>query len=347
MNKNWISMHIFYSSNANPIIVDCLGPLISLLREHGLIQRYFFIKYWMEGPHVRLRLLPAEGVEEEEVKRVIEPIIDEYLRRRPALYELDPEQFRAFHKDMFVAEYGEDKWVEEYGEEGEMPLRPNNSFHHIEYEPEYARYGGIDGMEVAEWHFEKSSDIVMRLLRDTNARVRTIMLGLSIQLSLALCFGFLEDDQKVIDFLVNYLKYWQETFHKESFNLHSDFDKKYSKMAPELLQRIKEVRRYIVDNTPGSLTAIEREWAAHIRELRFRIDALVEAKKLVFEGKGEDGEVGPITPLDLVYYQVLLSSYIHMTNNRLGVSILDEIYLSYILKRALEERILAVQEVIA
>jgi hypothetical protein len=33
---------------------------------------------------------------------------------------------------------------------------------------------------------------------------------------------------------------------------------------------------------------------------------------------------------------VLLSSYIHMTNNRLGVAILDEIYLSYLIERALE-----------
>ncbi|MEO8970177.1 MAG: lantibiotic dehydratase C-terminal domain-containing protein [Ktedonobacteraceae bacterium] len=349
MNKHWISIHIFYSSNANPLIVDCLAPLIDLLRKRGLIRRYFFIKYWMEGPHVRLRLLLAEGVEEEEVKRVIEPVIAEYLQRRPALYDLDSEQFRAFHKDMFIAEYGKEIWVEKYGEDGEMPLRANNSFHYIEYEPEYLRYGGVEGVELAEWHFEKSSDIVIRLLRDTNVPVRTIMLGLSTQLSLPLCFGFLEDDQRVIDFLINYLKYWQETFHKESLNLHADFDKKYDKMAVELQRRIAEVRRYIVDNTPGSLTVIEREWAAHIRELRARIDALVLEEKLIFQGKGEDGEaIGPITRLDYAYYQVLLSGYIHMTNNRLGVSILDEIYLSYILKRTLEERILhaTVQEVL-
>jgi hypothetical protein len=341
MNKHWISIHIFYSSNANPLIVDCLAPLIDLLRAQGLIQRYFFIKYWMEGPHVRLRLLPAEGVEEEAVKRVVEPVVAEYLQRRPALYDLDSEQFRSFHKDMFIAEYGQEIWVEKYGENGEMPLRANNSFHYITYEPEYLRYGGVEGVELAEWHFEKSSDIVIRLLRDTNVPVRTIMLGLSTQLSLPLCFGFLEDDQRVVDFLINYLKYWQETFHKESLKLHGDFDKKYDKMALEIQRRITDVRNYIVDDTPGSLTAVEREWAAHIRELRARIDALVSVGKLIVQGMGADGEaIGPITQLDYVYYQVLLSGYIHMTNNRLGVSILDEIYLSYILKRALEERIL-------
>ena len=34
---------------------------------------------------------------------------------------------------------------------------------------------------------------------------------------------------------------------------------------------------------------------------------------------------------------IVLSSYVHMTNNRLGVSILDEIYLSYVICRALSD----------
>jgi hypothetical protein len=33
---------------------------------------------------------------------------------------------------------------------------------------------------------------------------------------------------------------------------------------------------------------------------------------------------------------VLLSSYIHMTNNRLGAAILDETYLSYLIEHVLE-----------
>ena len=32
--------------------------------------------------------------------------------------------------------------------------------------------------------------------------------------------------------------------------------------------------------------------------------------------------------------RILLSSYVHMTNNRLGVNIHDEVYLAYLLKRA-------------
>lgn len=338
MSKPWISVHIFYSSNANPVIAECLEPLIANLRQRGLIQRYFFIKYWMEGPHVRLRLLPAPGVPEAAIKQAIEPAISKYLARRPALYDIDKDHYRAYHKDLFVAEYGADAWQEKFGEDGEMGLRNNNSFHYIEYEPEYRRYGGSEGVELAEWHFEQSSDIVMQLLRDTNVHVRTVLLGLSIQLSLPLCFGFLQDDLRVKSFLDNYLRYWQETFHQSSVDMFPDFERKYAKMAPELQRRIAEIRRYMVDQSPGSLTGLERQWTSHIRELRQRVDDLVAQGKLFFEGKGRNGDAGPITESDFGYYEILLSSYIHMTNNRLGVSILDEIYLSYILKLALEEK---------
>jgi len=45
MTKNWISIHIFYASNANPMLIEALEPLVNDLRERGLIRRYFFIKF--------------------------------------------------------------------------------------------------------------------------------------------------------------------------------------------------------------------------------------------------------------------------------------------------------------
>lgn len=337
IEEKWLSVHIFYSSNQNPIIVDCIGPMVDTLREQGYIRRYFFIKYWMEGPHVRLRLLPAQGVSHEKLKALIEPRIEKFLQERPALYELEQERYGAFHKQMFLAEYGEEAWNEKYGADGVMPFRDNNSYHYIEYEPEYDRYGGPHGVELAEWHFEKSSDIILRILRDINVRVRDILLGISIQLSLPVCYGFMEQDQQVLDFLDNYLKYWTGEFFPISERMEIEFQKKYAKMAKELQARIADVRQYMIDGTVGNLTPMEQEWAAHIRQLRQRIDDLVRRGLLIFRGKGEDGGLGQITMEDVAYYQILLSSYIHMTNNRLGVSISDEVYLAYILKLALLE----------
>src|SRR5205823_5207789 len=90
MSRRWVSLHVFYASNANPMLVDCIRPLLARLREEALISRYFFIKYWLEGPHVRLRLLPADGVDDHHVRDVAQAEIERYLRHRPSLYEIDP-----------------------------------------------------------------------------------------------------------------------------------------------------------------------------------------------------------------------------------------------------------------
>lgn len=337
--KKWLSIHIFYASNANPMLLEALEPLTIDLRERGLIQRYFFIRYFQEGPHIRLRLLVEEGVEEEDVKREAEKTINGYLKRRPALYSAENDKAQSFYKDMYITEYGQEKWNEVYGAEGKMPLRPNNSMHYIDYEPEYGRYGGPQGIEVAEWHFEKSSEIVMKLIRSTNLHVRSILLGLSIQLALPLCFGLLEDEQRVIQFLSNYGKYWMDNYGKpkEGADLTANFEKKFARVSPNLQRRLAEIQSYVVQGKVGTLTSIEREWIGHIRELKERLAALVAARKMVFQGRTTRDEAY-IPDQPVIAYSILLTSYIHMTNNRLGVSITDEIYLAYLMQRALEEQ---------
>lgn len=335
--KNWMSIHIFYASNVNPMLVEAIEPLIGDLRERGLIQRSFFIKYWLEGPHIRLRLLPAESADEEEIKQRVEEAIYAYLKRRPALYSADHEGARSFYKDMFIVEYGEQKWIETYGENGTMAVRPNNSLHYIAYEPEYHRYGGVDGVEVAEWHFEKSSEIVMRLIREMNLHVRSILLGLSIQLSLPMCFCFLQDERKTIDFFTNYRKFWMENYQKRD-DLTADFEKKFQRTPVKLQQRIQEIWNYAVERRPEHMTSLERDWADHIHELKFRIDCLIAERRLIFQDRYGEGK--PFIPEDpFIAYNLLLSGYIHMTNNRLSVLIRDEVYLAHLLRHALEERL--------
>jgi hypothetical protein len=89
---------------------------------------------------------------------------------------------------------------------------------------------------------------------------------------------------------------------------------------------------------PGN--RLEREWLAHARELRGRLAALHARGELVFPPsprRPSSRETASALDLDSTT-SVLLSSYIHMTNNRLGVSILDESYLAHLLSRAVAER---------
>ena len=321
----WQATHVFYASNANPMLVEGVAPLIERLRERGLIERWFFIKYWLEGPHVRLRVLPAAGADPDEVRAEVDAALQAFLRRRPALYEADSDGLGDLYKRMFVAEYGEKLWDESYSD-GQMPFRANNSCHVMPYEREYTRYGGPAGMQLGEWHFEVSSDHVLGLLSDTNVHVRTVLLGLSIQLSTAMCFAFLTDGERVARFLDDYRTFWETSYQENSDDYHASFDKSYTKMAGDLAERVVATAQAAVGGDASGLGPAQQRWVRHSTELRERATRLAEAGALVFQR-------GPVSDVDGAL-AVLLSSYLHMTNNRLGVSILDEIYISYVLRRA-------------
>lgn len=332
VDHGWLSVHVFYASNANPMLVECVRPLVDRLRADGLISRYFFIKYWMEGPHVRLRVLPAPGVDPETVRGEVNAALDEFLRRRPALYEADSEGLADLYKQMFLAEYGRQRWDETYGPDGVMPMRPNNTYHYIPYEREFGRYGGPAGVELAEWHFEHSSDLVCDLLATTNVHVRPVLLGLSTQLSTMLAAVFLDDDQRMADFLDEYRRFWEVSYQEPSDEYHASFDTSYRRMDAALRRRLADLRAGARGAPGAALSGVEARWLAHCRELRTRADALIAAGALWFARGGAE----PTTVTDpAAALPVLLSSYVHMTNNRLGVSILDEIYLSYLVRSAL------------
>ncbi|MEU5725453.1 thiopeptide-type bacteriocin biosynthesis protein [Micromonospora sp. NPDC047738] len=332
VEHGWLSVHVFYASNANPMLVEGVRPLVDELRAEGLISRYFFIKYWMEGPHVRLRVLPAPGVDPAVVRARVDEAIEAFLRRRPALYEVDSEGLGDLYKQMFLAEYGRQRWDEEYGPDGVMPMRANNSYHHIAYEREYGRYGGPAGIELAEWHFEHSSDVVLDLLATTNVHVRPVLLGLSAQLSMMMCAVFLADDRRIADFLDEYRRFWEVSYSEPSDEYHASFDTSYQRMDVALRGRLAQIRAAARDGADVRPGGVEGRWSAHCRQLRDRVVAAVEQGDLVFQRGG--GEPTPVRDLD-VALPILLSSYLHMTNNRLGVSILDEIYLSYVMRTAL------------
>ena len=108
------------------------------------------------------------------------------------------------------------------------------------------------------------------------------------------------------------------------------FDKSFELTKVSLTERVDRIRTISAGDSGQQLSGIERTWLTHCRELRDRVDA--NAGELLFPAaSGREPIADPVARA-----AVLLSSYIHMTNNRLGVAILDEIYLSYLIERALE-----------
>jgi hypothetical protein len=329
----WGALHVHYAGNLNPMLLECVEPLVRGLRQEGLLDRYFFIRYWLGGPHLRLRLLPTDPGFAAEVDRRAQESISAFLERRPALYDINPDDTQTLYKQLFLFEYSQAEWDERYGPQGVMPLEPNNTVVAAPYEPEYDRYGGVAGVRLAEWQFEQSSDMVVRLVKSSNLHVRTVTLGVSAQLSLVMAFAFLRTSSRVVDFFRHYALNWSRV---EAEAGARDFEDRYQRSAGELRTRVRKIHAAVVDGKLEELASFARDWTSHCVELGRRVREHTERGELLFPTQADAGVRAPVTD-PAVSMWILISGYVHMTNNRLGVTIQHEAYLAYILRRAVED----------
>jgi hypothetical protein len=103
-----------------------------------------------------------------------------------------------------------------------------------------------------------------------------------------------------------------------------------------LPQRIEQIRTAVVEEVVVGHTRLERGWIAHVRELKTMIETLTCTGMLTLTSR--DGiEVVAEQLTDISVF--LLNSYVHMTNNRLGLSAADETYLAYLVKHGLEQQL--------
>src|SRR5258705_6344647 len=91
----WRALHIFLHRSAEEVdefIVGCLAPAVARRRAEGEITTWFFIRYWVGGPHIRIRLRIAPKAGADPLER-IRAEAAEYLAARPGRTPLlDPDE---------------------------------------------------------------------------------------------------------------------------------------------------------------------------------------------------------------------------------------------------------------
>jgi len=309
-------------------VVECIRPLVDELTDKGLLDSYFYMNYWMEGPHVRLRLKPSSDGADPAVRTAAEAAIERFLTTRPALYEMDAGFRGELHDMLFKLEYPQ-------GDHDTPAMQPNNSFRYRAYEPEYGKYGGEQGVAVAEWHFRHSSDLVIDTVATMNLHLRPVVLGVASQLMLVMARTFLPDRADLVRFFDSYHQFWHQAFGGAGFVDNIDYDGMYERMATDLDRRFRPILDAIDHDAQDRLPPLLRGWADHCAELRDRVTGLAGRGELTF-AYPEGAE--PVTVTDPKQALIrVLSPYLHMTNNRMYVTLRDEAYLAYLIGRALRE----------
>jgi len=294
-STNWISIYLFFEGNYYVFLQNYFIPFVRQAFPKNT-PLFFFVRYNEGGSHLRLRI----------------------KTNNPGKYSF------------LVHSYFKDQ----------IPKVPGQCITKIMdtiYYPEIERYGGVNAIGISERQFDLTSRIVLKLITKTKTDYcYDSCLGYAIQLQLALVHsaGCTRIEAKKIFY--NYQLTWQysilspnEIQAHDKDELETICDERFSKQMKSdgfkielIIRRFWESLKHPQKISPFVL----KQWYMNSKKNIAEMNELQQCKKLFLAKKTVNG---------LIPYHIIIEDYIHMTNNRLGISNNDEAYLAYLLSKSL------------
>ncbi len=320
----WLAAYIYQGEPWTELLAQSVKPLVEKILSKGLADGYFFIRYWERGPHVRLRF---RG-DTEKMEREIKPIIDAHFR----------EWFKSHPSEREIYDWAKDL-------PKEQQWLPNDSVQYIPYEPEYERYGGTGaGIVISEKQFQASSDAILQIISETEDWGYDRALGVAIQMHLGFAFAMGMDLHELKAFYNRISYAWlsraysfddgttreehearREEARKafaEPFEQQREMLEPFCKMLWEAFNDDVEFDQEWINKWVREMQDIQRQLHDRADELEFPQSGIFQADDQVPEARRR--------------FWPILESYIHMTNNRLGILNRDEAFLGYLIEKSMD-----------
>lgn len=283
-NYDWVSCHIFYTSH-NKLLIEAIPIFLDGAKRKFSIHKYFFIRYWELGPHIRLRLL-VDAKDKDYIKKEIASFFGLYMEKNPTIRKVEKNHFML-----------------------------NNTLQFIDYEPEVERYGGKEGIIVAESHFHDSSEIVLDIIQNMkNDWSLSLAQGISLQLAYIFIKGTSLEKYEIIEMItIMDNSYWKEKAKiiSKTENIDALFENQYSKNKKNILAKIDILNSVIQNENQEENQSFLVHWFQMAKQVDSHLNNISLSRKKQF----------------------IYISYLHMLNNRLGLSNHDEGYIAFILSR--------------
>lgn len=300
-DKFWLSAYIFFRYQ-HEILTECVEPIVKKVFREKYAMQFFYIRYWEGGPHIRLRFRGNQKILFERVKPLIVSMTQEFF-----------EKFDGHERDS----------------------SNGNRIEFVEYEPEVQRYGGVEGIKVAEAQFQNSSKAVLSLLSNTRHWDYSDGLRFGIQMHLGFFHSVGYSRREAINvFKQNYLNWIPSAYqlvpgHQQiepnhlSALITGKLEESFLKNATNLSEFCNEYWREL-----DQLKKVDQEWLSQwigdSKKISIDILRIQQLSTGMPAKEAKDN------------YSTFIDGLIHMTNNRLGILNYDEGYLAYLIMRSLK-----------
>jgi thiopeptide-type bacteriocin biosynthesis protein len=320
-NGTWLGAHLYYAEPWEKFLVEAVHPFVVEVVSKKLAEQFFFIRYWERGPHIRLRLKGERYALEHELKPWLESFFLEYFHRCPSRRD------EVKNRDNLPSDRS---WY------------PNNSIQSVRYEPEIDRYGGSESIVIAERQFELSSRAALCLFNEYPDWDYDRALGSAIQLHLAFAYAVGMSLNEARLFYSQVFGSWFRLFlappdpdvQSQPELILKAFEESFDKQKPVLAPFHQALW-----NALNEKANFEKEWMnTWIKEMKTigsQLKECQESRHLSFPA-GLKADPHVFVPESNQALWFILESYVHMTNNRLGILNRDEAFLGYLISRCLD-----------
>lgn len=295
---NWLSVHLhfsgsIYGTECDALVIDTVRPVISWALDSGLASKAFFIRYNDGGPHVRLRILPADA---------------------DAMVVL---------KQNALGSVG----VATMAHASRTQIRRQEE---VPYVAEDGRYGGPFAVGVAERLFTTSTLCVIEELRKADPMPKPRRLGKGLVSMIVTVYDLLGGERGLRRFA-----HWYASSY---LNVTRPDPTQRSEALQQFQKGTMSQRKCLAEIVDDALAAVANghlptnleAYSDSIESIWAEYQAIYAAGQLTIYADScatwEDAALK------------LCASFVHMHNNRLGISIHEESYLAFVLADALNER---------
>lgn len=325
--RNWTSFHLYYAEPWEALLRDFLKPWTE--KHIGESELFFFIRYWEKGPHIRFRMA-AEPTRIQSLSHELHNAFERYIEANPS--ERNLEAFQPEDKDFIAKEW-----------------HPNNSIQAIDYEPEVSRYGGNHGLAISEQHFKYSSKYALEAIADDEEWDYNSAFAAALQAHVLMCkaSGMSKADMQRFFYVVCMSWYprasrvqWEALTQEEQQDRKEEIFKAYEQQFRSQEANIKPYVLELLSSGDKDLQeGIEDyafSWYQSSRNIASQLESCYK------RGNLEDpGWIKSILGNEIPDHQkatwAIYSSYVHMTNNRLGLDNSDEGFLAYVIMGCLKD----------
>ncbi|MFD2287780.1 hypothetical protein GJU39_16270 [Pedobacter petrophilus] len=187
----------------------------------------------------------------------------------------------------------------------------------VKYDPEIDRYGNETSMAWAEQHFAASSSYILNwlLIRNTTSQI-TLQ---AIQLHLILLFSTKLKSGNIIDICDFFINGWLSRLYRPEFSIEKEkehwlnqFQEAFSSRKEMICLAAKSFWNELTENVLND-DLVKYSMSNQEVMNQYRNAAFGESK-----------------------FQEIISSLMHMTNNRLGIANQEEAYLMYVVKTCIK-----------